>query len=64
MYDRKNIKSKTMKFIPSITTYFIAKEHKLVLLVNKIDWNYFQQEFSSLYSNTGKTSNANTFNGW
>tara|TARA_B100000963_G_scaffold337551_1_gene333651 strand:- start:321 stop:1655 length:1335 start_codon:yes stop_codon:yes gene_type:complete len=33
---------------------FINLEHELVLLANKIDWNYFQDEFSSLYSNTGK----------
>ncbi len=33
---------------------FINLSHELVLLSNKIDWNYFETEFSSLYSNTGK----------
>ena len=33
---------------------FINMEHELVLLANKIDWSYFEKEFSSLYSHTGK----------
>jgi len=33
---------------------FINLDHELVLLANTIDWNYFEDEFSSLYSNTGK----------
>jgi len=32
---------------------FINREHELVLLSNKIDWNYFENEFSGLYSNVG-----------
>ena len=33
---------------------FIDKEHELVLLANKIDWDYFETAFRPLYSNTGK----------
>lgn len=33
---------------------FINLNHELVLLANKINWNYFEEAFSSLYSNTGK----------
>lgn len=33
---------------------FINLNHELILLSNKIDWNYFEKEFSSLYSHTGK----------
>lgn len=33
---------------------FINLNNELVLLSNKIDWNYFEKEFSTLYSNTGK----------
>ncbi|MDR2065591.1 MAG: transposase [Prevotellaceae bacterium] len=35
---------------------FINKQHELVLLAKKIDWLYFENEFSSLYSNTGQPS--------
>jgi IS5 family transposase len=28
----------------------INPEHELALLANKIDWNYFEEEFKSLYS--------------
>ncbi len=30
--------------------------HELVLLAQKINWQYFEQEFKPLYSNTGKPS--------
>ncbi len=33
---------------------FINLEHELILLSNKIDWHYFEKEFSSLYSTVGK----------
>lgn len=35
---------------------FIDKKHELALLANKIDWNYFEKEFASLYSNVGQKS--------
>lgn len=33
---------------------FINLRHELILLSDKIDWNYFEKEFACLYSNTGK----------
>jgi IS5 family transposase len=33
---------------------FINLHHELVLLADKIDWHYFEDAFSKLYSNTGK----------
>lgn len=33
---------------------FINTSHELSLLADKIDWKYFDNEFSQLYSNTGK----------
>lgn len=35
---------------------FIDMRHELVLLQNKIDWKYFEKEFSVHYSNTGQPS--------
>jgi IS5 family transposase len=33
---------------------FIDLNHELVLLSQKIDWKYFENEFESLYSNDGQ----------
>lgn len=33
---------------------FINTSHELVLLADKIDWNYFEIEFSQYYSNIGQ----------
>jgi len=35
---------------------FIDMTHELVLLSDKIDWNYFDNEFAQYYSHTGKPS--------
>lgn len=35
---------------------FINMEHELILLAEKIDWQYFEQEFSVLYSKVGQRS--------
>jgi len=35
---------------------FIDMNHELVLLANKIDWSYFEKEFSSYYSKNGAPS--------
>ncbi|RLD22823.1 MAG: IS5 family transposase [Bacteroidetes bacterium] len=40
-------------FVPLLKD-FINLHHELVLLADKIDWQYFEHEFSPLYSNTGK----------
>jgi len=37
-----------------LLTDFINLNHELVLLANKIDWNYFEKEFSTYYSHTGR----------
>jgi IS5 family transposase len=34
----------------------IDKGHELALLADTIDWQYFEKEFSSLYSNVGQSS--------
>lgn len=40
---------------------FIDKKHELVLLSEKIDWNYFEDEFSPLYSKLGNPSHPIRF---
>lgn len=40
---------------------FIDNQHELVLLSEKIDWNYFEEEFSPLYSKTGNPSHPIRF---
>lgn len=35
---------------------FINMGHELILLGEKIDWSYFEKEFSGFYSNTGQPS--------
>ena len=40
---------------------FIDHEHELVLLSEKIDWNYFEKEFSPLYSKVGNPSHPIRF---
>ena len=35
---------------------FIDPSHELVLLAEKIDWKYFEEEFAPHYSNTGQPS--------
>lgn len=35
---------------------FIDTRHELVLLANKIDWDYFEKELSGFYSNFGRPS--------
>lgn len=42
-------------FSPQLAS-FIDMNHKLVLLSHRIEWQYFEKEFKSLYSNVGKPS--------
>ncbi|MCB4234212.1 hypothetical protein LDL59_01315 [Kaistella anthropi] len=35
---------------------FIDNTHELVLLAEKVDWNYFEKEFASLYSKKGNAT--------
>ncbi|SIT96371.1 transposase, IS5 family, partial [Epilithonimonas bovis DSM 19482] len=51
----KNPEKKPELFRPMLVD-FIDHEHELVLLSEKIDWNYFEKEFSPLYSKVGNPS--------
>jgi len=41
-------------FFKPLLTDFIDLTHELILLSNKIDWDYFEQDFAQYYSNTGQ----------
>lgn len=56
----KNPEKKPELFRPMLVD-FIDHEHELVLLSEKIDWNYFEKEFSPLYSKVGNTSHPIRF---
>jgi IS5 family transposase len=43
-------------FFKPLLKEFINLKHELALLADKIDWTYFEKEFSEYYSNTGKPS--------
>jgi len=45
-----------MNLFQPLLKEFIDMNHKMVLLANKIDWTYFEKEFSEFYSNTGQPS--------
>lgn len=40
---------------------FIDNKHELVLLSEKIDWDYFEKEYSPLYSKVGNASHPIRF---
>lgn len=54
----KNPEKQRDLFRPALLD-FIDKTHELALLSDKIDWNYFEDEFSSLYSKVGFPSSSN-----
>ncbi|QCX52624.1 IS5 family transposase [Elizabethkingia sp. JS20170427COW] len=56
----KNPKKQPELFRPMLVD-FIDDKHELVLLSEKIDWNYFEQEFASLYSHKGNPSHPIRF---
>lgn len=56
----KNPEKKPELFRPMLVD-FIDHEHELVLLSEKIDWNYFEKEFSPLYSKVGNLSHPIRF---
>ena len=56
----KNPEKKPELFRPMLVD-FIDHEHELVLLSEKIDWNYFEKEFSHLYSKVGNPSHPIRF---
>ena len=56
----KNPKKQQELFRPMLVD-FIDDKHELVLLSEKIDWDYFEKEFSPLYSKTGNPSHPIRF---
>ena len=56
----KNPEKNPELFCPMLVD-FIDHEHELVLLSEKIDWNYFEKEFSPLYSKVGNPSHPIRF---
>src|SRR5690554_8064354 len=49
-----NSPEKQAELFRPLLTDFIDPNHKLVLLAKKIDWQYFENEFSNLYSDKGR----------
>lgn len=56
----KNPKKLPELFRPMLID-FIDQNHELVLLSEKIDWDYFEKEFSPLYSKLGNSSHPIRF---
>ena len=56
----KNPKKQSELFRPMLEE-FIDKSHELVLLSERIDWDYFEKEFSALYSTKGNSSHPIRF---
>jgi transposase, IS5 family len=56
----KNPNKQSELFRPMLVD-FIDMNHELVLLSEKIDWSYFENEFSVLYSKTGNPSHPIRF---
>lgn len=56
----KNPQKQSELFRPMLVD-FIDPRHELVLLSKKIDWSYFENEFSVLYSNKGTPSHPIRF---
>jgi len=50
----KNINQKQRDIFNPLLSDFIDLNHELSLLAQKIDWHYFDKEFSSYYSKRGK----------
>lgn len=50
----KSPNQKQKELFRPLLSEFIDMSHELVLLSKTIDWNYFEKEFSVLYSNTGQ----------
>lgn len=56
----RNPKKQPELFRPMLVD-FIDDKHELVLLSENIDWDYFEEEFSPLYSKTGNPSHPIRF---
>ncbi|WP_066223811.1 IS5 family transposase [Formosa haliotis] len=55
MVGKTDMKKQCDLFRPMLVD-FINIQHELVLLADKIDWNYFEKEFSEFYSQLGRPS--------
>jgi len=55
MIGKSPVQNQRDLFNPLLTD-FIDMSHELVLLANKIDWNYFEKSFSKHYSHKGQPS--------
>lgn len=55
MIGKSPVKSQRDMFRPMLDD-FIDLKHELVLLANKIDWDYFEKEFTAYYSDQGAPS--------
>jgi transposase, IS5 family len=55
MIGKSPLKSQRDMFRPMLDD-FIDMKHELVLLANKIDWDYFEKEFTPYYSDQGAPS--------
>ena len=53
----KNINNSQINFLYQTLTDQLNPKHELYLLANVIDWDYFDHEFSELYSKNGRPSN-------
>lgn len=51
---KKNIKSPQLNLLYPGLEDMLNQKHELYLLENEINWNYFEQEFESLYSEIGR----------
>jgi len=54
----KSPNQKQREIFRPLLSDFIDMHHELVLLSNRINWKYFEQEFSVLYSKTGQPAMA------
>jgi len=52
----KTDKKKQRDLFRTMLIDFIDNRHELVLLADKMDWGYFEKEFSPFYSQTGRPS--------
>ncbi|MDR3286637.1 MAG: IS5/IS1182 family transposase, partial [Prevotellaceae bacterium] len=55
MLGKSKDQSQRNMFAPLLSD-FINMNHELVLLAQKINWKYFEKEFSPLYSDVGQSS--------
>jgi len=55
MLGKSTVQNQCNMFNPLLTD-FIDMKHELVLLAHKIDWKYFEEEFSVYYSTVGQPS--------